>query len=285
MNTILITGGDGQLGQCLKILSNNFPNINYIFKNSRELDITNSIALTETFKNSKINWVVNCAAYTAVDKAESEPERAKAINTTAVKEIAKCCKMYNAKLIHISTDFIFNGKKKFPYEEKDKTGPINIYGKTKLDGEEEIIKILTEYYIIRTSWLYSEFANNFMKTMLRLAQNRKEINIVSDQIGTPTYAKDLAEVILTIIVFKSEHYGIYHYSNEGIASWDQFAREIFKIKNLPIRINQVTSEEYKTPAKRPSFSVLNKSKIKKYFNIEIPNWKDSLMKALSNYEQ
>lgn len=283
MKTILITGASGQLGQCLKVLSEGFPNFKFVFKNSKELDVTNPEDLKATFSSLNIDWCINCAAYTAVDLAEDEPDIANKINSKAVKELAKVCEKNNTTLIHVSTDFVFDGEKTEPYRETDNTNPINTYGQTKNDGEKEIIKELSRFFIIRTSWLYSEFANNFMKTMLRISESRKELNVVNDQVGTPTYAIDLAKAILSIIYNNQTNYGVYHYSNEGFTTWFGFAKEIFNISNRNVSINPVTSQEFVTKATRPKYSVLDKTKIKTQLHIEVPNWKSSLKTALNNY--
>ena len=230
--------------------------------------------------NPQINYCINCAAYTAVDKAETESEKAFEINAIGAKNLAHVCNDHGAVLIHVSTDFVFDGEKNEPYTETDAANPISVYGASKLQGEVEIQQALKEHFIIRTSWLYSEYGNNFMKTMLRLAETRDGISVVSDQIGTPTYAGDLAEIIIQIINIKTEKYGIYHYSNEGVASWYEFAKEIFKLTENKIKVNPIPSIEYLTPAKRPQFSVLDKAKIKIDLQIKIPFWGDSLKKVI-----
>ena len=286
MKTILITGSSGQLGQCLKQIEADYSNeLNLIFKSSKDLDITDHDQLEYFFSNNTIDTCINCAAYTAVDKAEVETSLAKQINKTATENLADLCKKHHIKLIHISTDFVFNGDSSTPYKEEDSTNPISVYGKTKLEGEIAIKDKLDEYYIIRTSWLYSEFGSNFMKTMLRLGRERKELNVVNDQIGTPTYAIDLANVLLKIASSDGKKYGIYHYSNEGRISWYDFAKKIFSLSNLDIKVNPVPSESYKTLAKRPKFSLLDKTKIKKYLQIDIPEWDESLEKAIKKYNE
>ena len=285
MKTILVTGASGQLGLCLQAVSSNFLNYNFLFKTSKHLDITDVSALKKAFSETRIDWLINCAAYTAVDKAEEEIEKAEKINARALSDLAKLCEIHKTKLIHISTDFVFDGDHYHPYKEDDEASPLNHYGKTKYLGEQEIIKELRDYYIIRTSWVYSEFANNFMKTMLKLSENRKELNVVDDQIGSPTYAKDLADVIMKIVLNDQDKFGIYHYSNEGSTSWYHFAKEIFKIKDISISLNPVTSKEFKTLAIRPKYSVLDKSKIKEFLKIEIPHWTSSLKKAITSYNE
>lgn len=276
MVTILVTGGNGQLAQSIKSVSDSIQGFQFIYSNSKDLDISSEAQINTFFSNHKIDWCINCAAYTAVDKAETEFNLAQKINSEGAKNLALACKKYNAKLIHISTDFVFDGSKLLPYKETDATNPINAYGQTKLNGENEIHLNLDTYFIIRTSWLYSEFGNNFMKTMLRLASERDELNIVNDQTGTPTYAVDLATVILKIIRLNSTKYGLYHYSNDGIATWYDFAKAIFEINNVSIATHPIPSTAFPTPAKRPKFSVLEKSKIKNTFDLEIPHWIQSL---------
>lgn len=280
MKNVLVTGVNGQLGKCLEELSTRHPSINFIFKNSQELDITNKDGVRLMFENTDFDYCINCAAYTAVDKAEEDKDKARDVNVNGVINIAEFCRQSNTTLIHVSTDFVFDGKSEKPYIETDETTPLSVYGKTKLEGEHKIQEILNEYFIIRTSWLYSEYGTNFMKTMLRLGKERTELSVVGDQIGTPTYAKDLAEVILKIITDNNKNYGVYHYSNEGEISWYDFAKEIFEISTYKIKLSKILSIEYPTPARRPKYSVLNKDNIVKNIKIEIPNWKQSLKKAL-----
>lgn len=279
---VLVTGASGQLGQSIQFIASQYPEMQFIFASSTDLDITNPERVNTYFSQNKIDFCVNTAAYTAVDKAETDIEKAKLVNIEGPKNLAIACQKNNVTLIHISTDFVFDGEGKIPYVEKDKTNPIGVYGQTKLDGEREVIAHCTKHFIIRTSWVYSQFGNNFMKTMLRLAQDRTELNVVSDQIGTPTNAVDLADAILTIIQNchseqreKSFH-GVYNFSNEGICSWYDFAVEIFKQNHITIQVNPIPTEAYPTPAKRPKFSVLDKSKIKSTFGIKIKNWQDAL---------
>jgi len=281
MTTILVTGGNGQLASCIKDVEKQYDDLNIIYTDHLELDICNLNQIQTFFKsNPQIDYCINCAAYTAVDKAETEAEKAFEINATGAKNLAQVCNDHDAILIHVSTDFVFDGEKNEPYTETDAANPISVYGASKLQGEVEIQQALKEYFIIRTSWLYSEYGNNFMKTMLRLAETRDGISVVSDQIGTPTYAGDLAEIIIQIINTKTEKYGIYHYSNEGVASWFEFAKEIFKLTKNKIKVNPIPSIEYLTPAKRPKYSVLDKKKIIDVFKIDIPFWRESLKKVI-----
>jgi len=291
---ILVTGANGQLGSEIKYLvTNNLtPNIKhltFLFTDKDELDITNKEQIEDFLDKNRIDVIMNCAAYTAVDKAEDEKELADLINHKAVEYLASNAKKRDIFLIHISTDYVFDGKNYRPYIETDKTNPQGVYGLTKLKGEEAFINSGAKGIIIRTSWVYSSFGHNFVKTMLRLS-DRKELNVVFDQIGTPTYARDLAEAILQILDVKCEmlnsnnnltsNIEIYHYSNEGVCSWYDFAKAIFEIKGIDIKVNPIETKDYPTSAKRPHFSVLNKAKIKKEFNLEIPNWRESLKECL-----
>ncbi|WP_298550529.1 dTDP-4-dehydrorhamnose reductase [uncultured Algibacter sp.] len=284
MINVLVTGSNGQLASCIKDLENKYSDLNFIYTDYLELDITNKEDVTSFFKqHSKIDYCINCAAYTAVDKAENDIEKAFAVNAIGPKNLVLVCSEYDTVLIHVSTDFVFDGMQSFPYIEKNIANPISIYGKSKLQGEKEITSNLGKYFIFRTSWLYSEYGNNFMKTMLSLAETRDEISVVSDQIGTPTYAKDLAAVILKVILEGNSFYGVYHYSNEGVASWYDFAKAIFDSQNISIKVNPIKTEFFPTPAKRPMYSVMEKTKIKDKIGLEIPYWKDSLKEATYNY--
>jgi dTDP-4-dehydrorhamnose reductase len=282
MMNILVTGGNGQLAKCIRNLTDKLPKANFIFVSRLELDITNTLAVTSFFQKNKVQYCINCAAYTAVDLAESDKENAFSVNVIGAKNLAVACNNIGATLIHISTDFVFDGTKTEPYTESDNPNPLSVYGKSKLQGEKQIQTILTNYFIIRTSWLYSEHGNNFVKTMLRLSQDRDELNVVCDQIGTPTYAKDLADALLQIISLDNSAFGIYNYSNEGVASWYDFAKAVFEIKGNYIKVNPIDSSSFPTSARRPQFSVLDKTKIKKTFHLEIPYWKNSLKRAISN---
>ena len=281
MKTILVTGANGQLGQCLQELSVSHSSMQFVFLNSKELDITSKESVDKVFNNSNYDFCINCAAYTAVDTAESEQVIAKKVNVLGVQYLSEACKTYSTKLIHISTDFVFDGNSSIPYTENQATAPVSVYGKTKLEGENVIQSVLQEFFVLRTSWLYSEYGNNFVKTMLRLSKDRTELGVVFDQIGGPTYAKDLARVILKIIETDSTKYGIYHYSNEGVASWYDFAKAIFEISNTAIKVNAIPTSSYPTPAKRPKYSVLNTSKLKSNLKVEIPYWRDSLKEVLA----
>lgn len=278
---ILITGAYGQLGSEIKVLTEKYSDWQFLFTDVEVLDITNENAVDVYFKQNQPDFVINCAAYTAVDKAESDIETAEKVNALAPKLLAKYAKKAGSKLIHISTDYVFDGEANIPYIEDDEVNPKGVYGKTKYQGEINCFEENPDSLIIRTSWLYSTFGNNFVKTMLRLAGERDKLNVVFDQVGTPTNAADLAATILSIIQIsekESENFvpGIYHYSNEGVASWYDFATSIFEISGIKCEVLPVLSNQFPTPAKRPNFSVLNKSKIKNTFGINIPYWKESL---------
>ena len=286
MINVLVTGSKGQLASCIKDLENQYENIKFIYTDYQGLDVCNRNQLKTFFETQlNINYCINCAAYTAVDKAETEAEKAFEINAIGAKNLALVCNEFDTTLIHVSTDFVFDGEKTEPYIETDAAKPISVYGASKLQGELEIQKAIEKYFILRTSWLYSEHGNNFMKTMLRLAETRDEISVISDQIGTPTYAGDLAEVILEIINTKSTCFGVYHYSNEGAISWYNFAAAIFEITKTQIKLNPIKTSAYPTPAKRPAFSVMDKTKIKRVLKNETSNWKESLKKQLLIYKK
>jgi len=284
MTNVLVTGANGQLGSELKILNDKFLMLNYkaFFASKDEIDITNISNVQNFCELNDIKIIINTAAYTAVDKAEDDVINADKVNHLAVKNLAQIAKDKNIKLIHISTDYVFDGKSYKPYTEDDKTNPTGVYGKTKLDGEKAMISIdPLNSIIIRTSWVYSSFGNNFVKTMLRLGKEKESLGVIYDQIGTPTYARDLANAILEIIPkIQNSKVNIYNYSNEGVLSWYDFAKEIMKMAKLDCNINPIETKEYPTPAKRPHYSLLNKSKIKKEFGIMIPYWKDSLNECL-----
>lgn len=280
---VLITGASGQVGQAIQFIAPNYLNIRFVFCNSSDLDITNKENCRAIFRSTKPNYCINTAAYTAVDKAESEPEKAESINVIGAKNIAETCKEFDVKLIHISTDFVFDGLKISPYNETDLPNPKGVYGQTKLDGEKAIQSVFSNYFIVRTSWVYSQFGNNFMKTMLRLASERDTISVVNDQIGTPTNAVDLAEALVQIITShnqkpKPQNYGIYNFSNEGECSWYDFAKEIFETKKIKIVLNSIPTSAFPTLANRPMYSVLDKTKIQRTFGIFVEPWQIALAK-------
>jgi len=286
MLNILVTGSNGQLGSEIQELSSLFP-YTFFFTCKDQLDISDEQAIKSFVEKNAISAIINCAAYTAVDKAESEEALADTINHQAIKHLASIAKEKNIKLIHISTDYVFDGTSHKPYREIDTTNPQSVYGKTKLDGENALLQgELPNSIIIRTSWVYSSYGANFVKTMLRLGKEKDALGVIYDQVGTPTYAKDLAKVILDILPkINTTQTQIYNYSNEGVASWYDFAQEIMQMAKLTCKINPIETSQYPTPAKRPHYSLLNKAKIKNEFGIEIPYWKDSLEECLRKIEK
>lgn len=281
---ILVTGSKGQLGKCINNLAKENYELNFLFTDIPELDITNKEAVDDYFSANSFDYCINCAAYTAVDLAEAEADKAFLINAEAVKILAEACSLNNCCLIHISTDFIFDGKKSGPYTEEDIPNPLSVYGSSKLQAENYVQNILKEYFIIRTSWVYSEYGHNFVKTMLRLGNEKKELNVVNDQIGSPTYAGDLAGFLIYLVVNNKNQYGIYHYSNEGEISWYDFAVQIFKQFEMNVKVKPIPAKDYKTPAIRPERSVLNMKKVKKNFEFPIYEWQDSLKKCSMNFK-
>ena len=286
MLNLLVTGAKGQLGSELQALSKEYD-YNFYFTDRESLDITDISKVQNFIEENKINCIINAAAYTAVDKAEDDAENADTINHLAIKNLAKIAKEKSLKLIHISTDYVFDGKNYKPYTEDDATNPNGVYGVTKLAGEKAMQEINPQNsIIIRTSWVYSSFGANFVKTMLRLGKERDSLGVIFDQVGTPTYAKDLAQAILDILPkVKNEKVEIYNYSNEGVLSWYDFAKEIMKMAKIECTVNPIETKEYPTPAKRPHFSLLNKSKVKEEFAIIIPYWKDSLDACLRKLDE
>lgn len=274
--TIIVTGRDGQLGSELQSLHLSYPQYQWIFVDKAEMDLSSKASIDTIFTQYSPTYVVNCAAYTAVDKAETEREIAQKINGDAVGYIAENCKKIGATLIQISTDYVFDGNGTVPYEPAQATAPINFYGESKRVGEELAIAHNPKTIIIRTAWVYSSFGANFVKTMLRLMSERSELNVVSDQIGSPTYARDLANAIIKIILQEDKKYGIYHFTNRGIISWFDFASSIRDIAGLHCTINPITSDRYPTPAKRPKYSVLDKASIERDYQIDIKDWQESL---------
>ena len=282
--TILVTGSGGQLGMEIWKLSERYPSYKFLFTTKEDLPIDDLKAVKNFFEQQQIDHCINCAAYTAVDRAESEKESAFLINAEAAGNLATICKAHQAQLIHISTDYVFDGTSTVPYKEEDKISPINVYGASKLRGEELVLNHNAEAVILRTSWVYSSFGNNFVKTMLRLLKERESINVVNDQYGCPTYAADLAGVIMTIIEKENGDHsqtGIFNYCNEGKTTWYEFAKAIKKYIKSKCAIEPVPSSAYPVQAARPKYSVLDTTKIKETFGITIPNWKDSLNACLS----
>jgi dTDP-4-dehydrorhamnose reductase len=288
---ILVTGRSGQLGQSLKSIANQYHDYVFTFADRADLDLSNEHAIHVYFQQHHVDLIINCAAYTAVDKAESEPTLADQINHLAVKQLAEIAKHQNTKFIHLSTDYVFNGQQYRPYIETDEVEPRSVYGQTKLKGEQALLAALPiNGLIIRTSWVYSEYGNNFVKTMLRLGQERDSLNVIFDQVGTPTYAHDLAEAIMAIVntkTFNTAEFAseLYHYSNEGVCSWYDFAKTIFELSKIDCKVSPIETKDYPTPAIRPHYSLLNKAKIKQQYAITIPYWKDSLHTCLSQLVQ
>ena len=278
---VLITGSNGQLGSEIRELSRSYNMVNFIFKDLPDLDICNAGELQNFIIKNKIIAVINCAAYTAVDKAEEDEQIAKKVNSEGVSNIVKALQKVNGKLIHISTDYVFDGDQAIPYKESDPVNPTGVYGETKRAGELAVFNSNIDALVIRTSWLYSAYGNNFVKTMLRLGREKETLDVISDQLGTPTHAKDLAKTCLKILCGDSsenisKNGMLYHYSNEGVTSWYDFAKEIMKLGEVQCKVYPIETKDYPTLAKRPQYSVLDKSKIKTDFKLEIPYWKDSL---------
>jgi dTDP-4-dehydrorhamnose reductase len=282
---ILVTGSNGQLGSEIKDLEANFINFNFFFMDLPQLDICNSSELNLFIKDNNITAVINCAAYTAVDKAEQDTDIAEKVNATGVLNLVNAVAKVNGKLIHISTDYVFDGNSFLPYQELDQVNPIGVYGNTKRSGELAVINSDIDGIVIRTSWLYSAYGNNFVKTILRLGNERDELGVIYDQVGTPTNACDLAKICLDILAYSKEANinskgNLYHFSNEGVCSWYDFSIAIMALGKVNCQVKPIETKDYPTPAKRPHFSVLNKSKIKNDFEIDIPYWRDSLAKCI-----
>jgi dTDP-4-dehydrorhamnose reductase len=281
MKKILVTGANGQLGSEIKELAGNYPDFNFIYTDIAEFPLDKEAEIISNFNIIQPDIVINCAAYTAVDKAEQDLAVADAINHLAIATLATLCQKSGAKLVHVSTDYVFDGTSPIAYKEDDKPNPKSVYGVTKLAGELACAKNCPDSIIIRTAWVYSEFGNNFVKTMLRLMTERESIGVVNDQVGSPTYAGDLAQVILTILDSTKWEFGMYHYSNEGEISWFDFAKDIKEIAGKTCEVNGIPASSYPTPAERPAFSLLDKTKIKAVYGITPPNYKVSLKKMMS----
>jgi dTDP-4-dehydrorhamnose reductase len=282
---VLVTGSNGQLGSEIKALEANFINFNFFFMDLPELDICNSSQLNLFIKDNNIKAVINCAAYTAVDKAEHDVDIAEKVNSEGALNLVNAVQKVQGKLIHISTDYVFDGNRFLPYQELDEVNPIGVYGNTKRSGELSVINSDIDGIVIRTSWLYSTYGNNFVKTMLRLGNERDELGVIFDQVGSPTNASDLAKTCIDILSFGKETNinskgNLYHYSNEGVASWYDFAISIMELGEVNCKVKPIQTKDYPTLAKRPHFSVLNKSKIKNDFKLEIPYWRDSLKNCI-----
>ena len=280
---ILITGANGQLGNEMRLLSKESNKDSYFFTDVAELDITSLLDIRAFVKQNNIDVIVNCAAYTNVDKAEDDVELCDLINNKAVENLAIVAKEYDCTLIHVSTDYVFSGKGNLPCTEEQATSPLGVYGKTKLVGEDAIRRVGCKYLIFRTAWLYSEFGNNFVKTMIRLTTEKDSVKVVFDQVGSPTYAGDLGKLIFSIIEKRQyeQHQGIYHFSNEGVCSWYDFAKEISFIAGTDCDIQPCHSDEFPSKVTRPAFSVLDKTKVKRDFQFEVPYWKVSLTKCIN----
>lgn len=279
MKTILVTGANGQLGNSIRLLADRHPQYQFLFTDVDTLDITDLAAVKAAVQDNQVNYIINCAAYTAVDKAEDNEELCRRLNSYAVGLLGKAAHEAGAKMIHVSTDYVFSGTSCLPYKETDDTRPVSTYGRTKLAGEEVLMEVCPDAVIVRTAWLYSEFGSNFVKTVLRLGKERDELGFVFDQIGSPTYAGDLAAAILAIVVSDERDAfipGIYHYSNEGVCSWYDFTVKILEIAGISSRVRPIETKDYPTRAVRPPYSVLSKSKIKQTYGIAIPHWESSL---------
>lgn len=281
--TILVTGANGQLANEIRTISTDYPTYHFLFTNKEDLPIEDTEAVELFFEKNRIDYCINCAAYTTVDKAESEKEKAFLINANGVGILANICNIHKAKLIHISTDYVYDGSSGIPLKEEDPVGPINVYGHSKLKGEEIALSRNPSTLIIRTSWVYSSFGNNFVKTMLRLFKEKNEINVIDDQQGSPTYAADLAGVIMKFVnkmKLGNDFSGIVNYSNAGVTSWYNFAEEIKILVNSNCKIYPIPTSSYKTAAERPLYSVLDTTKIKELLRLDIPSWKESLKKCI-----
>ena len=286
MMKILVTGSNGQLGSELQQLAPTMDGMDFLFTDVDTLDICNKVAIEEFLANQPVDFIINCAAYTAVDKAEDDIEQCYAINRDAVRNLGEVAASIGCKVIHVSTDYVFNGKAYRPYTEDMQIAPNTVYGKSKAEGEEELLRVCMDAVILRTSWLYSAFGNNFVKTMLKLGKERETLSVIYDQIGTPTYAADLAVVILEIVrqaiedesTFKT---GTYHFSNEGVCSWYDFAVAIHRLAGITCDVRPIESSAYPAKASRPFYSVLNKAKLKATFHIPIAHWQDSLGKCIA----
>ncbi len=279
---ILVTGSKGQLGNEIRVLAEDYPDFDFIYTDIDELDITDQLKVEAFFVANKPQVIINCAAYTAVDKAESNEATAYHINATAVENLSKSAALVDALMVQVSTDYVFDGKSYLPYSEMDETNPQSAYGRTKLAGEKAVFNYANKGLIIRTAWLYSAFGNNFVKTMTKYGIEREELNVVYDQVGTPTYARDLAKAILDIIPTAIQHSGaeLFHYSNEGVASWYDFAKIVIAFSGINCSIKPIRTKDYPLPAPRPAFSVLSKSKIKDTYKIKIPYWSDSVKECI-----
>lgn len=285
--TILITGAKGQLGHCFQELASRYPDVRFLYVDVEELDITNRKAVVSFFAEHSIQYCINCAAYAAVDKAESDAALARRVNVTGVKNLAEACARQGTVLIHFSTDYVYHGRQNVPFREGDPVSPKGVYARTKLAGDLAALRHNPLTMIVRTSWLYSPYGHNFAKTMLRYGAERPALNVVYDQVGTPTYAPDLAEAVLQIIeqmendpAKRGTLAGVWHYSNEGVCSWYDFAQAIVEMAGLSCKVNAIETKDYPLPAPRPPYSVLNKNKIKTAFGLDIPHWRSGVVRCL-----
>lgn len=285
MANILVTGANGQLGSELRTLAASQSQHQFLFTDRDEVDITDAQQVAKCFAEFKPHFCINCAAYTAVDKAETDQEVAYKINALAVKNLAEACTATGARFLHVSTDYVFDGQGTAPYKEDHPTNPVSVYGKTKLQGEQDALAANKDVIIIRTSWVYSEHGHNFVKTMLRLMQSRPELGVVADQWGSPTYAADLAEAILYIVNSGTWKPGIYHYSNAGAITWHDFAQAIQEGSGFDCKVNAITTADYPTPASRPAYSVMDTQKIQEVYGIRLKDWKESLQVCLQKLQQ
>lgn len=288
MKTVLVTGANGQLGNSLRALSGRYSSYVFLFTDVDELDICDKEAVRAYVNGNQVDYILNCAAYTAVDKAEDNEALCLRINADAVRNLGEAASEAGARVLHISTDYVFDGTAHIPYVETDPTCPVSVYGRTKLAGEEALLSVCPDAVIIRTAWLYSEYGRNFVKTMLRLGKEREEISVVFDQVGTPTYAGDLAEAMCKVLEASERgafHPGIYHYSNEGVCSWYDFTVKILQMAGLPCRVKPIESKDYPSLAVRPPYSVLNKKKIKATYGLAIPHWEESLRRCMAALEE
>lgn len=283
MKKVLITGAKGQLGCCLKEASKNYPDIDFSFTDREILDITIPNAVTTFFEENTFDFCINAAAYTHVDKAESDQKQAFLVNAEGVKNLSLACQKHNVTLLHVSTDYVFEGNKQVPYNETDKTSPINVYGASKLKGEEYIKKICHQYFIFRTSWLYSQYGHNFLNSILKLSKEKDTLTITTEQTGSPTNANELADVLVKCIHLDTKEYGIYHFSNDGEATWYDFAKAIIEYSGLSKVVHVVKTDYYPTFAKRPTYSILETSKIKNALKLKILPWKESLKILINNF--
>lgn len=285
MKTVLVLGANGQLGKCFQELSAGEDDIDWLFMNSNEVNITSNFDVQQCFSSKRIDYCINCAAYTNVEKAESDRDRAFLLNAEAVKNLAEICKKSNTVLFHFSTDYVFDGTAQTPYLEKDLTAPLNVYGKSKLKGEEYIREIANCYFIFRTSWLYSQFGHNFFRTILLKAEKGEELNITDAQQGTPTNANHLVKLVLKLIKEHNTQFGTYHFSNNGVTTWYGFAEEILKISENFDKVKLNKDNSYKTLAERPDYSVLDTSKVEKTFGYSIPSWEGAVAELYSDHFQ